>query len=178
MFSVPAHCQEKLEFSCSRWCRRSFRTCSNCRCASSCLRIRSNSAHRSPQQGRAGSPAARFPPGAAWSWFPLPWRVLGAQELRTQPSEDVIGDRFGIGNLRVAGPAAGFEADVAELVHQELERNAVLQVVADGGCEAIHQAGNGGAFLCHGDENFAGRAVLIQADGYVAFMAADGELVR
>ena len=42
----------------------------------------------------------------------------------------------------------------------------------------VHQAGDGRAFLGHGDEDLAGRAVLVLADGDVALVAADGELVR
>jgi len=68
-------------------------------------------------------------------------RVFGAQEAGADPAEDVIHDGLGVGDLLVAGPAAGLEADVAELVHQELERDAVLEGEADGSGEAVHEAG-------------------------------------
>jgi hypothetical protein len=46
--------------------------------------------------------------------------VLGAQELRAKPAENVIHDRFGVGDLWIARPAARLETDVREFVHQEL----------------------------------------------------------
>jgi hypothetical protein len=50
---------------------------------------------------------------------------------------------------------------VREFVHQEFERHAVLQVEADRGGEGVHQAGNRGPFLCHRDEDLAGRSVVV-----------------
>ena len=43
--------------------------------------------------------------------------------------------------------------------------------------EAVHQAADRGAFLGHGDEELAGFAVGIEADGDVALVSADVELV-
>ena len=43
--------------------------------------------------------------------------------------------------------------------------------------DGVHQAADGGAFLGHRDEQFAGLAVVEQADGEVAFVAGDIELV-
>src|SRR6185312_6433006 len=48
----------------------------------------------------------------------------------------------------------------------------------DGAGKAVHQAGYGGAFLRHGDEEFAGAAVAVEADGDVALVSADVEFVR
>ena len=81
-------------------------------------------------------------------------------------------------DLRVPGEARRLEARVRELVDQELQRHAVLQRQRGRGGEAVHQAGDGRAFLGHGDEDLARRAVLVHADGDVALVAADRELVR
>ena len=43
--------------------------------------------------------------------------------------------------------------------------------------DAVHQTADGGTFLGHGDEQFAGLAVFEQADGEITFMAGDIELV-
>src|SRR5579862_3850972 len=44
-------------------------------------------------------------------------RILGTDELRPQPTEDVIHDRLRVRDLRIAGPTARLEPYVAELVH-------------------------------------------------------------
>ena len=72
--------------------------------------------------------------------------------------------------LGILAPAAGLEAGVRELFAEQLERHAVLQGDGDGQGEAVHQAADGGAFLGHGDEDFAGLAVGIEADGDVALV--------
>ena len=41
--------------------------------------------------------------------------LLGSEEAQPQPSEDVVGDRLGVRNLRISGPAGRFEAGVAQL---------------------------------------------------------------
>ncbi len=53
----------------------------------------------------------------------------------------------------------------------------MLQRDADGGGEAVHEAGDGGTFFRHADEDLAGVAVGIEADGDVSLMVGDGELV-
>ncbi len=65
---------------------------------------------------------------------------------------------------------ANFEAE-------DLEGDAVLEGERDGGGEGVHEAGDGGAFLGHADEDFAGAAVGVEADGDVALVAAEAELV-
>ena len=45
------------------------------------------------------------------------------------------------------------------------------------GGEGVHQAGDGGTFLGHLDEDFARLAGGVEANGDVALMAGDGELV-
>ena len=64
-----------------------------------------------------------------------------------------------------------------ELFAENLERHAVLQRERDGGGEGVHQAGDRGAFFGHADEDLAGLAVGIEADGDVALVAGDGEFV-
>ena len=53
----------------------------------------------------------------------------------------------------------------------------MLQGDGDGQGEAVHEAGDSGAFFGHGDENFAGLTVGIEADGDVAFVSAHVEFV-
>ena len=79
--------------------------------------------------------------------------------------------------MLVAGPAGGFEAGVGEFFAEDLERDAVLEGEGDGGGEGVHEAGDGGAFLGHADEDFSGGSVGVEADGDVAFVAGDGEFV-
>ncbi len=99
------------------------------------------------------------------------------RKRRLQPAEDVIHEALGVADLLVAGPAGGLEAGVGEFLAEDLERHAVLQGERDGGGEGVHQAGDGGAFLGHLDEDFARLAVGVEADGDVALVAGDGEFV-
>lgn len=99
------------------------------------------------------------------------------EELDGQPLEDVVHDRLGHRDLGVLREAAGLEPRVGELVHQELQGDTVLEGERGHGGEGVHQTGDGGAFLGHGDEDLAGAAVLVLADGDVALVAADAELV-
>ena len=65
----------------------------------------------------------------------------------------------------------------ANFSQRTLERDAVLEGERDGGGEGVHEAGDGGAFLGHADEDFAGLAVGVEADGDVALVAGEAELV-
>ena len=104
--------------------------------------------------------------------------LLAGQEAQLEPAEDVVHDRLGEADVGGFAPAAGLEAGVGEFFAQQFQRHAVLQRDGDGAGEAVHEAGDGGAFFRHGDEDFAGLAVGIEADGDVAFVSADVELVR
>ena len=53
----------------------------------------------------------------------------------------------------------------------------MLQRQRGGAGKTVHEAGDGGAFLGHGDEDFARTAVAVEADGDVALVAADVEFV-
>src|SRR6185437_6804924 len=55
--------------------------------------------------------------------------------------------------------------------------DAVLEAERGGGGEGVHEAGDGGAFFGHADEDLAGLAVGVEADGDVALVAANGEFV-
>ena len=66
----------------------------------------------------------------------------------------------------------------AELLAQHLERHTVLQRERNRRGKGIHQAADGRPFLRHLDENFARLSVRIQANGDVAFMTGDRELMR
>src|SRR5207247_151331 len=74
------------------------------------------------------------------------------------------------------GEPGRFEAHMAELAHQHFERHAVLQGHGRQDAEGIHEAGDRAAFLRDLDEQLAGRAVVVEADVDVAFLAADIEV--
>ena len=65
----------------------------------------------------------------------------------------------------------------ANFSQRTLERDAVLEGERDGGGEGVHEAGDGGAFLGHADEDLAGLAVGVEADGDVALVSGEAELV-
>ena len=54
----------------------------------------------------------------------------------------------------------------------------MLEGERDRSREGVHEAGDGGAFLGHADEDFAGLAVGVEADGDVALVSGEAELVR
>src|ERR1019366_5352361 len=99
------------------------------------------------------------------------------EELRRHPAEQVIDDRLGVRNLRVLGEARGLEAHVREFVHQELQRNAVLERERNRGRKRVHQARDRRALLGHRDKYFTRGAVLVHADGDITFVAGDIEFV-
>ena len=104
--------------------------------------------------------------------------LLAGQEAQLEPAEDVVGDRLGVAEVGIAAPAAGFEAGVGKLFAEQAQRNAVLQCDRGGQREAVHQAADRRSFFRHGDEQFAGLSVGIEADGDVALVVSDFELVR
>ena len=103
--------------------------------------------------------------------------LVSGEEADLDPAEDVIHDGLGVADFWVAGPAGGLEAGVGELLAEDAERDAVLESEGDGGGEGVHESGDGGAFFCHADEDFAGLAVGVEADGDVALVAGEAELV-
>src|SRR5712692_5234576 len=105
-------------------------------------------------------------------------QVIGGDEPPTQPARDVVEHRLGVRDGRVAGVTRGLEARIDELVHQRLERHAILQADGNRQREAVHEPGERGALLGHLDKDLARRAVLVHAHGDVALVAPDGELVR
>ncbi len=98
-------------------------------------------------------------------------------ELHTQPAEDVIHQARRKPHVGVRRDPHRFKALVGELVDEAGQRDAVLERDAGGGADAVHQSADGRAFLRHGDEELAGGAVLVQADGQIAFVTADIEAV-
>jgi hypothetical protein len=103
--------------------------------------------------------------------------LIGRHELRRHVPEDVVNQALRHGNVPIPGEPGGFEAKMAELVDQVLQRHAVLERQGDRGGEAVHQATDRRALLRHAQEDLAGGAVLVEADGQVALVAADVELV-
>src|SRR6202042_2452049 len=87
--------------------------------------------------------------------------LLSGQEPDLEPAEDVVHDRLGIADVGIAGPAAGLEAGVRELLAKRLERNAILQRQRRSEREAVHEAADRGTFFRHLDEKLAGFSVGI-----------------
>jgi hypothetical protein len=67
---------------------------------------------------------------------------------------------------------------VREFPHERIQRHAVLPGQTRQRANAVHEAANGGTFLGHGDEQFAGLAVVKQTDREIAFVTGDIELMR
>ena len=65
----------------------------------------------------------------------------------------------------------------ANFSHSSFSGTPCCNADGHGAGEAVHQAADGRAFLGHGDEDLARHAVLVEADGEVAFVSAHGELV-
>ena len=117
--------------------------------------------HRLAQEETA--PAGGSSTSAERSIRPRAGLVVGRQEARAEPAEDVVHDRLGDRDLRVAGEAGRLEADVRELVDQVPQRHAVLERDRDHRGERVHEAANGRAFLGHLQEDLAGLAVGVEA---------------
>jgi hypothetical protein len=66
---------------------------------------------------------------------------------------------------------------VTELADIVLKRHAVLQAHRNARAEGVHQATYRAAFLGHREEQLARAAVGVEADGDVALVAGDAELV-
>src|SRR6476619_671918 len=99
-------------------------------------------------------------------------------EAARQPTHDVVGHRFGEGDLRVLGHPLRLEAHVAELAHEDVERDAVLEAERDRRGEGVEQPAHGRSLLADvGEEDLADGAVLVLAGGDVALVAGDPELV-
>ena len=65
-------------------------------------------------------------------------RFSDSEKTCTEPTEDVVDDRLGVGYLRIAGPAAGLKANVTEFIDKELQRHSILQPVADRSRKRVH----------------------------------------
>src|SRR5271157_4559261 len=104
--------------------------------------------------------------------------LVPSQEPEFEPPRDVVHKRFGVADLRIAGPAAGLEAHVAEFFAKHAQWYAVLQGKRDHRCEGIHQPGDGRALFRHGDKDLAWHPVLVNSDGEVSLLPGDGEVMR
>ena len=105
-------------------------------------------------------------------------QIIGGDEFPAQPTADVIHDGLRVADLRIAGVAGRLEARVDEFVDQSARSGTpYCRAIGDRQREGVHDAGKRGTFLRHLDEDFAGSAVLVHADGDVTLVAADGELV-
>lgn len=106
-----------------------------------------------------------LPPSAGW------------RELDLDVSRHVVDDAVGFGDVWVAGVAHGFEAHALESADGVLGGEAVLDSEGEGTAEGLAHAVHGGAFLGHFDEDLAGLAIGVEADGEIALVVPDGELV-
>ncbi len=104
--------------------------------------------------------------------------AVAGQEGDAHPAEDVIDHALGDANVGVLGVPHRLEAGVRELIHEHFQRHAVLQAHRNGRAEHVHQAADRAAFFGHVDEQLAGAAVVVQADGQVTFVPGHAELVR
>jgi hypothetical protein len=66
---------------------------------------------------------------------------------------------------------------MAELAHEEPERNAVLESQGNGRRDRVHHAAERASRLGHDDEDLARGAVLVHADREIAVVAGHRELV-
>src|SRR6476659_9164414 len=80
-------------------------------------------------------------------------------------------------NVRIFCEPARFEPLIREFLHQTLERHAVLKCNRSERADGVHQTADSAALLRHRDEELARLAVLVQADGDVAFVTGNLELV-
>ena len=98
-------------------------------------------------------------------------------ELVAEPAEEVVDEALRHRNVGVLRVAPRLEAGVGELLHIHLERHAVLEAHRHRRAEGIHQPPDRAPLLRHRDEQLAGAAVVVEADGDVALMAPHIELV-
>ena len=94
-----------------------------------------------------------------------------------QPSGNVVHDGLRIADLGITSPSAGFKPGVSQLPDQRLQGHAMLECNREHQGKRVHEAGDGRAFLGHGNEYLAGLAVLVESDRQVTLMSRDGELV-
>ena len=145
----------------------------HCRCrvpASVVRRIARSSSRAADRRGRHRALAS-----SAWGRWPRGSR----DELHRQPAEDVIDQRSwrwgcrGCASCRWARSARARTCAPAIRPARRIAARRETSVAMVSIRPPMVRA-----FLGHGDEDFAGRAVFVQADGDVALMAGDVELVR
>ena len=111
--------------------RRSSRTYSKTRSASSYSRI-PNTSGASPELASNGNACCGSTTvGLSFVVSPASFASVIPKEPCPEPAEDVIDDRLRIRHLLVAGPTARLKPNMAELIHKELQRDTVLQAIAD-----------------------------------------------
>jgi hypothetical protein len=98
-------------------------------------------------------------------------------KLQLQPAKDIVHDRAGMANVRMAAPAGRLEASVGKFVTKHFQRYAVLQADRDGLREAADKTGNCGTFFRHRNEEFSGLPVWVESDRDVPFMTANLKFV-
>ncbi len=103
--------------------------------------------------------------------------AVAGDEGASHPTEDVVGQRESVANIRVLGESARLESLVGEFLDQAFQWHTVLQGHRREGSHGVHQAADGATFLGHLDKEFTGLAVIEEADGDVAFVSGDFEFV-
>ncbi len=90
---------------------------------------------------------------------------------------DIVDDGLGFGDFGVACVAHRLEAHALEAFDGFFDGEAVLHGDTEGSAEGLAHAGECGAFFGDFEEDFAGRAIGVEADGEVALVPIDAELV-
>ena len=98
-------------------------------------------------------------------------------EVQFEVSGEVVEDGLSLGDIGVGGGAHGFESHALEASDGLLDGQAVLEGEAEGAAVALDQARECGAFFGHFDEDLAGLSVFEEADGQVALLPHDLELM-
>src|SRR5216684_2391323 len=129
--------------------------------------------HLRCQNSRSGNSGA-FPMSAA----SIQLQIVSGNKSSAHPPRDVIQHRRNKSNIRICGDTRWFEPCVQQLVHEYLQRHAILQAQRNGQRQTVHHAGKRRAFLGHLHEDLARPAVLIHPNGDVAFVPPHAELVR
>ncbi len=121
---------------------------------------------------------------SAWLLRPLGfrWRLnrrgwgcssrIAGDELTAHPAEDIVNQTLGERDILVGGHPAGLEAGLTDFFTSVISGTPYCRAWIPG-ADDIHQAANGAAFFGHGDKQFAGLPVFIQADGQIALVAGD-----
>src|SRR3984893_4996260 len=98
-------------------------------------------------------------------------------ELASKPPEYVIGNACRVADIRILSESTRLEPLVSKLLYQALERYPVLQGERGQGRNRVHQSANCAPFFRHLDKQLSRLTVLVQTNGYIAFVTGALEFV-